>query len=344
MNFFQKIFGYKEIEEKLNKQIESLTTEIREKLDVQLTEKEKNIAALKKEKEEQNELIKSLTEEKGNLQGQLTEKEKNIAALKKEKEEQNKQITKLTEEKGKIQGQLEEKEKQIVDLKTEREEQKERITKLSSEKDLALTDKIRIEEEKNKIASKLYELEKQYENSSSNNDKYEEELKKLRDELQKVQDDLKLKAEEIERLKIKTRDYACFDELRTYYNALSDEVKKSNNCRQIFGVSDNIVSVLLNVTKRANFDSFWSYLFESVDKNLLSQSDTENLRKMFYVVFKFMHSLDNNFMLLETKKGDKFDTNTMKKYSGTTKPINYVEEVLLLGYKNLSRIKQSLVS
>ena len=105
-----------------------------------------------------------------------------------------------------------------------------------------------------------------------------------------------------------------------------------------------------------NIDSLWSQLFEYLDKNLSGNNDNVILNnkaysKYFSIIKQLIEKIVNylkkyrnlNCQMLDTKVGDKFDTNTMKKYSGNFKSIWTVEYILLPGLKLGSKIKQALV-
>lgn len=309
--------------------------------------------------------IGKLTEEKENLNIQLASKDEKIKELKEQNKQYFSQITSFALDaqnskanEGKLQGQLAEKDRQIERLENEKLEQLDLIVELKTAKEIAVNNMERADKtckeieaeieiltrQKNELEGRYSDLNKKYNSATSDTISNKRELEKLQYELQNKEaeaEDAKHKLEIKEKEFIqKSQEYVDFDELSNAYNALSDSLK--SDWKTIFGTNDSIISVLLNITKRSNFDAFWTNLFEKIDTNSLSKDDLENSKKLFDIVFKFMKFVDNNFIRLETKSGDRFDTNTMKK-SSSSKIVQNVDKVLLLGYKNLNRIKQSLV-
>ncbi len=318
--------------DKLNSKFEGISfiSKLVEKQDVLEKQIEKILDHINNvEKEYRN--SSDLREEIGKIKGELSAKEKLIEELKAEQEKQIKELKAEQEKQIKeLKADKIERDREFDNLTTENNRLKESYNKIEADKNTLIN-------EKKSLESELSELSEQIKYYQNNISAYEANKADL---IKKAQEEIRAKEVELSKFKKYAEKYADFDELNNAYNLLSDDVK--SDCKLIFGASDNIVSIVFNVTNRLKFDNLWGYLFDKVNEGKTSEENIENLKKIFDISFKFMCLLDRNFERLQTKKGDEFDYTTMNILKNV-KSVKCVNEVLLLGYRRGNFIQPSLV-
>ena len=253
---------------------------------------------------------------------------------------------------------LEEKEKLLSKAEHKIEELNKNILYWKSQKE-ELEDELDREIRSNKDKIVKFELEENNFHIEFDNLKNKiEELESVLEDREKDIEDIKIKNKNLiidnTKLQIDKNNiekelvehnniYSDFDRLYTCYKKLPDDVKI--NLQSLFGKEDSIISIVLNITKPRNIESFWQFVCDRIDRDELSDQ-IDNLKEIFDISFKLLQLGDSNYIRLEPKKGDVMDNLTMRKILNS--PQNgYVQDILLCGFKFQASnrvIKQSLVS
>ena len=322
----------------LDKFINFIDMRLKDKLDVEISHFAKILIdeenkTLKLRHDQDLLKIGKLESEKFQLENKLKDLLGNLSNL----EEKNKQLIEAEHK-------IEELNKNIIYWKSKNEEieneldreirkNKDKILKFESEEN---DSKIKFENMKNKVE----ELESILKNKENDIEVIKVKNKNLIIDNTKLQiDKNKIEKELSEHNNI----YSDFDKLYSCYKKLPDDIKI--NLQTLFGKEDSIISIVCNITKPRNIESFWQFISDKIDRNELTDQ-IDNLKEIFDISFKLLQLGDSNYIRLEPKKGDVMDNLTMRKILNS--PQNgYVQDILLCGFKfqaNNRVIKQSLVS